>query len=505
MAVVLVAVLLAFASTALAGTTNVGSETQVTPGTTQRTIWGENQVYIYRLPTGVNHAGYIHVEVTWNPTWADCDIYLLDSDFDAVNMEEGYNASFEGKEVIDYKVETITNQTIAHPEYDDDYMVGDAYYVLVYPFGDRSTFKIWGYYPQIDPTAGYGWAVKNAWNYWLYEFSKGPKTISGAPYGGLFDFTPTSLGSVGANLEWPANVEDKTVGSDILEGLTPANFEQYMYAGSAWDEAFGTYGFGNWYPKTYNAGTDDEWAGLSNSRTLKKSGTSFTPLKAYHYVPGLWEVAADSAYGPYVEYDSLGAITAGGLKLGVQKMGYKATITYPQNLRLVSATKSAHRGQTITLRGTYADSGAWMPAGTPVKIQKKTASGAWKDVKTVKVAGDLGKWTARIKATKTTIWRAISAQAPTANVTISDGASIDETVDVYVGSALPSTGDAVFEVSNISKGYKITLVSVADNVAHAMTEGQSDPITVGDSTYTVTINGVTWIEQSVSKRTRVYR
>ena len=46
-----------------AGAVASWSERQVLPGITERTIWGRDQVYVYRLPQNVTHTGDLHVEL----------------------------------------------------------------------------------------------------------------------------------------------------------------------------------------------------------------------------------------------------------------------------------------------------------------------------------------------------------------------------------------------------------------------------------------------------------
>ena len=49
---------------AAAGAVASWSERQTIPGLTERTIWGRNQVYVYRLPANDTHTGDLHVELT---------------------------------------------------------------------------------------------------------------------------------------------------------------------------------------------------------------------------------------------------------------------------------------------------------------------------------------------------------------------------------------------------------------------------------------------------------
>ena len=62
---------------AAAGAVASWSERQMIPGLTERTIWGRDQVYVYRLPRNVTHTGDLHVELTYTPADRDCFVYLL--------------------------------------------------------------------------------------------------------------------------------------------------------------------------------------------------------------------------------------------------------------------------------------------------------------------------------------------------------------------------------------------------------------------------------------------
>lgn len=61
-AAVILTMLLACSGVAADGALAAGavaswSERQVVPGVTERTIWGRDQVYVYRLPGNVTHTG----------------------------------------------------------------------------------------------------------------------------------------------------------------------------------------------------------------------------------------------------------------------------------------------------------------------------------------------------------------------------------------------------------------------------------------------------------------
>ncbi|RPI27219.1 MAG: hypothetical protein EHM52_05900, partial [Actinomycetota bacterium] len=128
-------VVLTVAASALAVTS---SDTQSSPGIHKRTIWDSTQVQIRRLTPadgpGVNHTGYIHLELKFKPTTSDFDLYLLNEDGEVLSAEMGCMGIFAGKEFVDYQVTDVANQTIISkidPYTLDliEYMEGDVYYV----------------------------------------------------------------------------------------------------------------------------------------------------------------------------------------------------------------------------------------------------------------------------------------------------------------------------------------------------------------------------------------
>lgn len=383
-----------------AASASSATNAQVTPGFTTRTVWDSAQVAVYKLPYGVNHNGAIHMEVQFKPNWADLDIYLLNSDFSTLSEEEGYMAAFTGREVIDFAITGaggILNKTIETDPYSGEQtMVGDPYYVVIVAFNDTARYQVWGYYPQIDLEVGP--STTNQWNYYLQPFRMPAKKtawkkISGAIYGYPYDFKPTSLGEGVCELEWPADVAAKTVSDDISMGLMPANLEQYLYGGAFWDTIFEDYGDGNWLPPAIDATR----YGLHDTFTVQDGGYA-APQKMLHYVPSVYLIASDPAMGPFAEP-----------KLGTRRMGYKATIVYPENLRLVSGTSRVRAGGRATIRGSFALNAAWA-AGAKVTIQRQTAAG-WAKVKTVTV-GATGKWTAKFYPRATTKYRAMATGDP---------------------------------------------------------------------------------------------
>jgi hypothetical protein len=371
---------------------------QLTPGMTTRTIWDTSQVAVYEVGNGtnyVNHTGYIHMEVSWMPRWADLDIYLLNADGETLSEEMGYMATFYGKEVIDYRVPSISmdGRTIVTPEYGDPYMVGDKYYVVIVAFNDAARYQIRGYYPQIDLSVGN--STTNQWNYYIEPFRKPDRasawaSIRGPQWGGAYAFRPTSTGEGVVELEWPADVKAKVVSDDHANDLRPANMEQYVWAGADYDTIVENYGDANWLPGEIAPGR----FGLQDAFNVEVGGLA-APGKPMWYVPSLYLVTSDPLEGPFA-----------APKLGRSTMGFKATVTWPENLRLRIAPSSVRKGSMATVRGSFALNGDWA-AGMKVTIQRKTAKG-WAKVTTTKVAAN-GQWVAKFRVSATNTYRAMAA------------------------------------------------------------------------------------------------
>lgn len=367
---------------------------QVDPGISVRTIWDSAQVACYKLPNGVNHNGYIHMELKFKPNWADFDIYLLNAYNQTLSEEMGYMAAFTGREVIDYRVTNVVNKDIVPGDpytTDDDYMVGDAYYVVVVAFSEQAKFQVSGYYPQIDLSVGSD--TRNQWNYYLQGFRKPSSSsqwtsLHGPNYGYPYDYTPTSEGNGEAWLQWPANVTNKTVDYDPLAAPSPANMEQYLYSGSNWETVFEDYGDGNWSPADQGG-----WYGLRDTYEVLTDEV-VRPLRMLHYIPSLYLVASDPMQGGLA-----------APKTGVSKMGYKTTLIWPENLRITSAPAKVKKNAYATFKGTFALDRAWQ-AGATITLQKNV-NGTWKKAKTVKTDAN-GKWTAKVKFTGTASYRAMA-------------------------------------------------------------------------------------------------
>jgi hypothetical protein len=408
--VALVAMAVAAPAMGLSATTK-----QVDPGVSLRTVWDSAQVAVYKLPNGINHTGNIHLELTFKPNWADFDVYLVDFAGRNLSEEMGYMAMFTGKEVLDFRVTRVTNQTIETGDpytTDDDYMVGDTYYVVVVAFNETAEFKLWGYYPQLDLSLGS--AVNNQWNYWIRDWKKGPVTLKGAQYGGPYDYMPTSTGPAECWLQWPANITNKTVDYDPVNAPSPANMEQYLYSGSNWNTVFEDYGDLNWTPQPQ--GDPLLFYGLRDTFDVEAGGALAAPLRMLHYTPSLFMVGSN----PMV-------IDAGNPKLGKQSMGFKATFAYPENLRLKSAPAKVKKGTKATIKGSFALDRAWQ-VGASVKIQKSLGGGAWKTVATVKTDAN-GNWVAKVKVGKATSFRAKAVGNPVSG--LADEISITKRIKVY--------------------------------------------------------------------------
>ncbi len=83
----------------------------------------------------------------------------------------------------------------------------------------------------------------------------------------------------------------------------------------------------------------------------------------------------------------------GALDTGRTTMGYKAILTYPENLWFKRAVKYS---TYYKLYGRYSLDGAAVAIGTPIHIQRRTATRGWATVKTVKTTNDLGSWSVKL-------------------------------------------------------------------------------------------------------------
>jgi len=380
-------VVLTVAASALAVTSTT---IQSSPGMTERTIWDQTQVSIRKLTYGVNHTGPIHMELTFKPTTTDLDIYLLDSNGDALNVEQGCMGLYAGKEYIDYYVTDVVDQSIEPIDpYDilsDEYMVGDTYYLVVVAFNGAASYQIWGYYPQIDLETSED--VYETYNYYLQSFRFPAKStdwaaITGPRYGGAYDFRPTSVGTGTCRLEWPDVGLDKDIDYDRINAPMPANVEQYLYAGTYWDLVLSNWGTEeNYYPDAQDAGT---WYGFLDGFDVAEFiyDDDMWAQRIAHYVPSLYLAYENPLLGP-----------DGPPKLGRTTMGYKAVLTYPENLWLRKVSKYS---TYYLVSGRYSLDGAAVPIGTPIYIERKTATGSWATVATVKTTNSYGTWSVKLR------------------------------------------------------------------------------------------------------------
>jgi hypothetical protein len=425
--VVLIAVLLACCgvlagSAAAAGALVSSSERQAIPGLTERTIWGRGQVYVYRLPKNVTHTGDLHVELTYAPADDGCFVYLLgpvargSSEWQVCpgTYRQGFASLVPGRRVIDYAVPEILDQTPT-PES----VLGDAYYVVVQAASGTSRVRLDGYLPRAaagsTDTTSDDTFTRLAFH--TPTSKKKTVTVAGAPYGGVFAFTPTSQGNVECRLQYPADLSRKTV--PAVTAALAASFEQYVYP-YLWEPVGGQiplsqptdYSHWDLYDQNRHAAAPlqgDDWYGLQGDFPVRSAGP-WQPRATYHYVPVLW-LAAQTPYaaapGP-----------VGPPATGLRTVGYKATVLVPQNLRMAAASKRVRRGAKAKLSGTLAapesaDVGAsvrWAAPGTPVTIQRKVGA-AWKAVRTVRTGAN-GAWKLKVRVLRTTSWRAVAEPAP---------------------------------------------------------------------------------------------
>jgi hypothetical protein len=390
-----VAVLLPSPATAVVTTSY---QTQPRPGITERVIWGQNQVAIYKI-TGVNHVGSMHFAVHWRPTSADLDMYLLDSSQTSLNEPQGFLGTSKGREAIDFYVTSISTtglQLGEDPVTHELRPVGDTYYVVVTAYNGAARFWVDGTYPCI--AAGGGTDTFDPLNLASATYRRPllagtTARLSGAAFGDPFDCVPTSVGVASVALEWPAKVTTKRVTYDPVVAPKSANFQHYGLAGAALDPVFASLGPANWSPPVH--GDPPSWYGLFATYTVARS-TPTPPGRLEHYVPVLYLVAKDPALGP-----------DGPLRTGISTVGYKATLDFPQNLYLASAPGSVLRGMPVALKGTLARDGGWAPAKTPVRIQRLN-DGEWRTVVTTRV-GKNGAWTAILYPRTSARWRAEAA------------------------------------------------------------------------------------------------
>lgn len=382
------AVLCTLATLFFAGSVTAATWTvrQIAPGTTQRTIWDTTQVHVIALPHGVDHEGTIHAELTFQPARADLDLYLLDDQGAVLQQEMGTMAVAPGREVVDYPVTEVRDQTVAVDGEGRRDMAGDTYYLVVVAFNEAADYQLWGYYPRIDLEVGS--SPSYDWNYRLEEFRYPADpaehaSIRGPVYGEPYDFRPTSLGEGECRLEWPAEIIDDRwqVTYDPAAAPMPADVEQYLYAGFRWEPVSRHYGeVENHLP----APLPDGGYGLSDTFTVARSGV-VTPMRLLHYVPSLFLPYADPLAGP-----------DGGVRVGETTLGFKVTLTYPENLRLDRVVRLP---ASYFLAGTLSLNGRRVP-GAEVVIERQVEGGDWVTVTTLET-DESGWWYVRLRPQRT--------------------------------------------------------------------------------------------------------
>ncbi len=424
---VVVAALLACAGAlagpaAAAGAVASWSERQTIPGLTERTIWGRGQVYVYRLPQNVTHSGDLHVELTYSPADCDCFVYLIgpvskgspEWQVCTGTYSQGFLATVPGREIVDYSVPEVLDQTPT-----PDGVLGDAYYVVVEAASGASRVRLTGYVPrtktgQTDTTSE---STFTRVDFSVPAKAKAVIKVTGAPYGGPFDLTPTSEGQVECRLQYPADAAARKVRSATTS--LQAAFEQYVYP-PLWEPEGDqvplaqTIGYGNWdlYDLNRHAAlplSGDDWYGLQGSFAVQAAGP-WVPRSTFHYVPVLWLAGA----APYAQAPA----QPGPPAVGRRTVDYKATLLVPQNLRLASATPRVRKGRRATIKGTLAvPAGAapgaavqWAAPGTIVTVQRKVGA-AWKPFRKVRTGAN-GAWRLKVRVVRATSWRAVAQAGP---------------------------------------------------------------------------------------------
>jgi hypothetical protein len=481
--------LFVFVSSAFAITITSTEVQQASPGMTVRTIWGQAQVYQY--PIQINHTGYAHVELTFQPTWASADLYVYGPNrwntvgttigYNYINVNQGYLGGYSwglpsNKDYVDFKV-TYINNILTDPLINTDPRaggyVGDTYYILIVAFDDVCRTQIWGYVPTLDQTYSGAYDVKDDWGVLkAFRFPKSAtawQTVNGTPYGQPFDFAPTSMGTESIAMQWPADVVAKTVSGDhavgggTTAGNAPSEYESYLYAADWYttiaNDFEGSGGASGWYPPRWDAnegGITSPWYGYYEPITVQDpvanpdAGMGVAPAgKIQHWVPSLGIVAKIPANGPALMLPEDPAnpgsgmvdpaltcaqfLAAGPLSTGLKTVGYRADINLPQNLTINTKTVSVKKGLSVTITGRLAfDSGAGVAfqSGQSVKIQKKVGS-SWVTVKTV-TTSLTGMFSAKVVPTATTSWRARCTPGTAPATGLSTETSLSKRINVHL-------------------------------------------------------------------------
>ena len=398
----------AFCASAQASLVTSWSERQLVPGLTERTVWSQAQVAVYRLPQNVTHTGNLHIELTYKPVDDACLVFLLNEKgaVCAGTDLQGREDLRPGRKVVDFDVPLVVH---AAPDPGTGEIPGDAYYVLVQALNGVHSYRLSGYLPRaaagsLDTTSP-GTLARATLQ--IPASARAWKKIAGAPYGGPWDFTPTSQGTASCRLQYPANAKARSL--TPASPAMPVSFEQYVYPAD-WDADAALplsqpTELSHWdlwnHPHAGAPVWSGDWYGVDGSFLLVDRVGAWRPGLVYHYDPALWMVSSVPARGP-----------AAPPAIGVRTIGYKATLLIPQDLRLASATKKVKRGRPATFKGTLAlpasaapDAAvAWAPPGAKLQLQRKV-SGKWVTGKTLTV-GASGAWKTTVKPRTTAVWRA---------------------------------------------------------------------------------------------------
>jgi hypothetical protein len=272
--------------------------------------------------------------------------------------------------------------------------------VVIVAFNDAAQYQIRGYYPQIDLSVSN--STTNQWNYYIEPYQKPNKSsswtkITGPQWGGAYAMRPTSIGEGVGELEWPADVDKKIVMDDLANGLAPANMEQYLWAGGDYDTVFENYEglnpYSNWSPPEFAPG---RW-GLQNTFVVEP-GAEAEPLKQMWYVPSFVNFASDPELGPFAPP-----------KLGRSTIGFKATVSFPENLRLTSVPSKVKKGKSVTVKGSFALNEEWQ-VGKSVQVQRQKGS-TWVKVKNG-TTNSSGRWSVKFKVNATAKYRVVATGDP---------------------------------------------------------------------------------------------
>ena len=262
-------------------------------------------MYVYRLPQNVTHTGDLHVELSYAPADCDCFVYLLgpvskgSAEWQVCpgTYSQGFLSLVPGREVVDYAVPEVLDQTPT-----DESVVGDAYYAVVQAPSGLSRVRLTGYLPRT--MAGSADTTSEA-TFTRFEFrtpaSAGKTiTVTGAPYSGAFDLTPTSQGRAECRLQYPADAgfahragRDGGAVGKLRAVRVSISLGTRQTARSRSSQPT-DYSHWDLYDQNRHAAaplTGADWYGLQGGFTVQAGGP-WRPRATYHYVPVLWLAAA---------------------------------------------------------------------------------------------------------------------------------------------------------------------------------------------------------------------